>query len=828
MKKLALLLCCLIAVPAMAIIAPRMSQTVKQPDGSEIEIRLHGDEFGHWATSDGAVVRLDEGGYWRQFPAGDALRLSYRSMSMRMSSRRMRAESGSVSTGERKIPVILLAFSDQGFSVEDPKRAFSSMLNSTGYSSGGATGSLAQYMRENSNGDYSPEFEVYGPYKLSNGYAHYGANGDDGRDENAEAAFFEAVQKADGDVDFSQYDEDGDGVVDAVLFFFAGHDEAEYGGEDTIWPYQYSMQYSDDATVRSATFDGKKLGRYACAAELRGDKGTTMAGIGTIAHEFSHILGLPDFYDSDGETNGEALTLGDYSLMCYGPYKNNGNTPPFYTYLERQMLGWVSDAPLVEESGEYSLYAVYDDDALRYESTTEGETFLIERRNGTSWDAYVQSGILIYHIDRSSRLVHGKKALLRWTDATLNNYSDHPCCYLVRAYDNDKTGYWAYPGLAGVTEAKPTDWNGYPAGFSLSGITKDGKFTVSLDDPSLAGTVADSDGNVLAGATVSLGEGGASATTDAYGSYSLAAEAGTYEVVASLSGYQSQTQTATLSHGTTVADFSLAKEGERVLGDLFKYDDASGMYMSGFGENPVSLMAAVGFSAEELADYAGMRISSISFYMDGTTADHVYVMVDVGDSRVLLKEVKSYSFASSGKPTTVDVTASDVRIPEGQDMYVGYGLDNVDSEYPMIIDGGPGVEGGAYYNYLLLEKAEWYPLQWKDDDGTVSSSNLYIRASVEDPNAKPADTGLGYSYIVISKSAWAAGEGIPLKLSIAQSRKLSKASWTLDGAVIGSGTVGTDGTYGTVTASSGFHTLSARLDYADGTYEIIEKAITIK
>ena len=142
-----------------------------------------------------------------------------------------------------------------------------------------------------------------------------------------------------------------------------------------------------------------------------------MTGIGTIAYEFSHVLYLPDCYDVDGEENGESNALGNYSLMASDPYNNGGNTPPYYSYLERQMLGWIEAGEPAGEAGTYTVAPVSEDGGMVIESTTEGESFIVEYRDGTSWDAYVHSGILIYHMDKSARDASGRPAWQRWSSA---------------------------------------------------------------------------------------------------------------------------------------------------------------------------------------------------------------------------------------------------------------------------------------------------------------------------------------------------------------------------------------------------------------------------
>ena len=138
-------------------------------------------------------------------------------------------------------------------------------------------------------------------------------------------------------LDFTQYDTDGDGYVDNVFVYYAGYNEAEGGAANTIWPHRWSV--SDAGITSGITFDGKKINDYSCTSELKGTSGTNMCGIGTFCHEFGHVLGLPDFYDTSGT---QSNTLDEWDIMDYGAYSNSGCTPPAYSAYERFFLGYLT------------------------------------------------------------------------------------------------------------------------------------------------------------------------------------------------------------------------------------------------------------------------------------------------------------------------------------------------------------------------------------------------------------------------------------------------------------------------------------------------------
>lgn len=176
-------------------------------------------------------------------------------------------------------------------------------------------------------------FDVVGPVTLDHPVAYYGAN-TDYRDENAERMIIEACRKAErAGVDFSQYDFDNDGKIDNVFVYYAGHNESDGGGMNTVWPHRGEISYPGEM------LGGKELCVYACTSELSGspDFDSRMAGIGTFCHEFGHVLGWPDFYDTNGSDFGTGVGVFNWSLMCQGSRNDGGRTPPSLTAMERMM-----------------------------------------------------------------------------------------------------------------------------------------------------------------------------------------------------------------------------------------------------------------------------------------------------------------------------------------------------------------------------------------------------------------------------------------------------------------------------------------------------------
>ena len=455
-----------------------------QPDGTTVMLERHGDEFFHWTTLAGSdqVVELDEEGFWT--PVKEDL-TSMRKAAMqqhRFFNGRRAAHPAPSNLGEHHIPVILVEFSDVHFKISDPATRFDALLNTPGYSSDGATGSVRDFYRDNSDGRYTPVFEVFGPVTLSQKMSYYGSN-----DSNAVYAVREGCQLLDGQIDFSRYDADGDGVVDMLLMYYAGYNEAEGASSSTIWPHQWEIS----SAGKSLTLDGTRIDKYACTNEIVG-YGTyngKMCGIGTACHEFGHAMGLPDFYDTDYETNGEAGGLYDYSTMCGGSYNNEGHTPPYFNIEERILLGWLDGSAIRDfpSSGSYVLPGIDNNIAYRTPTDMDGEYFLYECRSQTGWDKYIpQAGLLVYHVDKSSRKVSinngystvSVAAQTLWSNwqsyNSINENGSHPCFYIIPAGSQSSLNYtgskWTFPsGSVNYYTAK--SWNGVSSEISLSNIT---------------------------------------------------------------------------------------------------------------------------------------------------------------------------------------------------------------------------------------------------------------------------------------------------------------------------------------------------------------------
>lgn len=298
--------------------------------------------------------------------------------------------------GSPRCLAILVQYQDVKFTLDNPRELFSRMLSEEGFSVDGATGSALDFFKASSNGQFTPQFDVYGPVTLPQPMSYYGGNGTGSDDLRPYEMLIHAVGMLDNQIDFSVYDTDNDGVIDNVYIFYAGYGEADGGPANSVWPHSWNIH---DDLGYNIYLDGKLLNHYATSNELKYG-GTKLAGIGVFCHEFSHVMGLPDLYST---TYTSAFTPGEWSLMDHGSYNNDSHTPPTHTAYERYCLGWIEPKELSEAANvtlrHMSLPGCYDD-AYIIRTESPSEYYILENRQLLGWDSYIPGhGMLVWHID---------------------------------------------------------------------------------------------------------------------------------------------------------------------------------------------------------------------------------------------------------------------------------------------------------------------------------------------------------------------------------------------------------------------------------------------
>ena len=420
MKKtlLSALLMMMVALTAMAIPAKRgMSRTLTLANGSTVEATLVGDEFGHYFLGvDGKAYRLNP--TTNVYEPASVQAIAQRAQMRRAQANTQRAKRlspkrvGSFGnyTGKKKGVIILVNFADKEFKGANDNALFQRIANEKNFSHGDFVGSMYDYFYAQSRGQFELTFDVVGPVSVSKNAAYYGSNNSNDEDEHPAEMIIEAVKKADSQVNFADYDWDGDKYVDQVYVVYAGKGEADGGAANTIWPHAYdlrSAQYYGDGTG-PVKLDGVTINTYACGGELRGLTGS-VAGIGTMCHECRHGLGYPDFYDID-YSGGWGMDIWD--LMSGGSYNGDGYVPCGYTAYERWMAGWMEPIELSNTQNVTGMKGLEDggESYIIYNDGHRDEYFMLENRQQTGWDSELPgSGMLIVHVDYNATIWNNNK-----------------------------------------------------------------------------------------------------------------------------------------------------------------------------------------------------------------------------------------------------------------------------------------------------------------------------------------------------------------------------------------------------------------------------------
>ena len=424
-------LSCAHAVPAKK----GVKRTIKLADGTSVVAELKGDEFAsYWQADDGKCYVQDVDS--RTFKITDKAQVVNRGLAKRQKANDARIKrfakrgqkreiTGAFShfTGIKKGLIILVNFKDVKFGRTHTRTMFNNIANKIGFTNSlGFKGSVKDYFLAQSNGQFELDFDVVGPYTLSQNMAYYGAHSKDGNvDVKPGHMVLEACQMADKDVNYKDYDWDGDGKVDQVFVIYAGFGEADGGSEDTIWPHE--SQLSTWVSKPYETKDGVSVNTYACGNENTYDMlgRSRINGIGTICHEFSHCLGYPDLYDTNYSGN---FGMGSFDLMCSGSYNGESFCPPNYSAYEKWIAGWITPIVLDKPASVKGMQAQdvkYGQAFVVYNDNNKNEYYLIENRQQSVgiWDKQLPaSGMMITHVDYDENI-------WAWNNVnTIVNYSN--------------------------------------------------------------------------------------------------------------------------------------------------------------------------------------------------------------------------------------------------------------------------------------------------------------------------------------------------------------------------------------------------------------------
>ncbi len=389
-----------------------------------------------------------------------------------------------ITTGTVNVAALLIEFTDVTASSSHSKSYFDNKL----FSQNAGYYSMYDYFNEVSDG----QLAITGTtgsrwYKSAHALAYYGADGSGGVDTyytDISNLVIEAVQQADVDIDFSQYDLDGDGIVNHVIIIHAGEGQENSGNTNDIWSHSGSFIGS------YLTNDGVRIKSYTMLSEY--------SPVGVFAHEFGHDLGLPDLYNT--QSLGGTTVVGEWDLMDFGSWlglNHNGFFPAHIGAWGKKYLGWVTPIDLTQKelgvtvttAGAQSVYkipAMTADDPLK-------EYFLVEYRRKANFDRYLPGeGLLIWHIDDAMLDYETHDSLNNTGTALYLNvvnsepYVPHRAVDLVEADNTDKTSEASdpFPGTSGITSFVSPYNNAYnqqSSPFSILNISNAGGSSITFD-----------------------------------------------------------------------------------------------------------------------------------------------------------------------------------------------------------------------------------------------------------------------------------------------------------------------------------------------------------
>lgn len=522
-RKLLLALMAALGLGAAATVPVKRTLHHQQPDGTTIEVCMEANgRFATYSTTDGlALMKGKDGHFYYACRTDGALKkstmmahaanlrttnellftqqqavgveqvaewlgtqlppVSYRKMSRSAAStedglgKYLQPGNGVVSSiGSPVIPVVLADFQDVAFQPENDDVKMSRMFNEEGYADeDGSKGSVRDYFMAQSNGLFSPTFEVVAHVTLPNDRKYYGEDESEGKiDPNRNVIVRDALDEASKTVDFSAYATDGKVPLVAVIFAGPGQQSSfEDGHSDYLWACfnPISFTVNDGNTTVSSYFIGNELlQKY--GSTPNDVMGAALDGVGLFSHEFGHALGLTDYYytGKSTELKNSLLTMGYWDIMDYGQYYFNGYAPVGYTAYERSTLGWLDMMELTEPAYVELFPKGREDEGPQAcfirNPENEKEYYILENRQKTTWTpSRMGAGMLVLHVDYDAN---------QWVLNTVNNDPDHQRMAFVPA-DGVKEGVKTsaeltltqlfegykgdlFPGTQGVTELTDT------------------------------------------------------------------------------------------------------------------------------------------------------------------------------------------------------------------------------------------------------------------------------------------------------------------------------------------------------------------------------------
>lgn len=517
-----------VGITAIAIPAQKgAKRPIKLADGTTVLAELKGDEFrSYWQTDDGKCFIMNSDNH-----LFDEVNIKYFSPNSEQNrivankkriSRIRKAQIAKTTIGGEHQPyigkkkglIILAEFKNKKFKSNHNNAYYNDLANKEGFSTAyGHVGSVRDYFFDQSNGQFELDFDVVGPVSLPNNYAYYGAHTKDGSNDSKPGTMVAQACKLAYEkfgVNYADYDWDEDGEVEQVYVLYAGQGEAAGGDEDTVWPHEFNLQYSDWGA--KLVFDNIKIDTYACGSEQsvtviynHFTGGYSLKefpdGIGTLCHEFSHCLGIPDMYDTN---YGGNYGMGSWDIMCQGSYNGDGRgyRPANYTAYEKMYAGWlepvVLDKPTTVKGVKPS--NLYGQTFAIYNEANKNEYYLLENRQQEgNWDyALPGSGLMITHVDYDANIweINSVNTNINYSDIYGESYkkydNDHQRCTIFHADNSvadESKDLYPSNGNNALTDISTPAANIYTAkedgsllmGKSITNITQNADGTIDFD-----------------------------------------------------------------------------------------------------------------------------------------------------------------------------------------------------------------------------------------------------------------------------------------------------------------------------------------------------------
>ncbi len=503
-----------ISLTSNAHAVPAYPHTVEytQPDGKVIQMNLKGDEYVHWAeTIDGYTILQNEQGYYvyavkntdgslglsntivsprKERKERERAFLSSMQKGLRYSKKQIAKfeatfkkdasrMGGFPTTGTNDLLMVMANFNNT--STTYGQTDFDNYMNQANYN---GTGSFKDYYFECSYGQLTVNTTVTVWVTVPNTHDYYGPQSNWG--EFAYDAVVAAENQA--GVDFSQFDNDGDGVVDGVAIIHQGQGQEVSGNTNDIWSHSWNLS-SAGYTAAQRTFDGVEVNAYTTQPEIA-DASNNMASIGVMCHEFGHNLGAPDYYDTDYSTGGQYSGTGNWDLMASGAYNGSpsGAVPAHHNVFTKwYYYGWLTPTELTTGQTVTLNNIETNQEAYYYTTPSTNEYWLIENRQLNGFDAYLPgSGMIIYHVDQDNVDANYSSNEINITHPQYM----YPVCASATTdpsstpsdYGSISSAGCPFPGTSNSTEfsdastPSSTDWSGNPTNKPITNITENAGF----------------------------------------------------------------------------------------------------------------------------------------------------------------------------------------------------------------------------------------------------------------------------------------------------------------------------------------------------------------